>query len=89
MAQARLTHRIMLRDAVVCCRLCDPPCRVDIPARVFYRLRDEDRVSCPQGHQGSLLQYKQAAACIAVASGPFIRYDGYLAGGLGSGSGET
>jgi hypothetical protein len=32
-------------------------------------------VSCPRGHQGTLIEYKQAAACIASIYGPFVRYD--------------
>ncbi len=68
-------HRLMLHDAAVCCRLCDPPQRVDIPARVFYRLRDADLVACPNGHQGTLLEYKHAASRIGSPHGPFIRYD--------------
>lgn len=86
MGRSRLTHRIMLHDAAVCCQFCDPPSRVEVPARVFYRLRDEDLISCPRGHQGTLLQYKQAAACIAVAHGPFIRYDHHPADWLSSGA---
>jgi len=68
-------HRLMLHDVAVCCRLCDPPQRVEIPARVFYRLRDADSVACPNGHQGTLLEYKQAAGQVATPHGPFIRYD--------------
>ncbi|HEY4128307.1 MAG TPA: hypothetical protein VGN70_09700 [Gammaproteobacteria bacterium] len=68
-------HRLMLHDAVVCCRLCVPPQQVDIPARIFYRLRDGDAVSCPNGHLGTLLDYKHAAGRIGTAYGPFIRYD--------------
>jgi hypothetical protein len=71
----RLDHRLMLHDPAVCCRLCDPPQRVEIPARVFYRLRDGDQVSCPNGHLGTLLEYKHAAGRIGSAHGPFIRYD--------------
>lgn len=68
-------HRMTLRDVAVCCRLCDPPQRVEIPARVFYRLKDADSVACPNGHQGTLLEYKQAAEQVAMPHGPFIRYD--------------
>lgn len=75
MENSRSTHRLMLHDAAVCCQLCEPPTRVDVPARVFYRLRDADLISCRNGHQGTLLEYKQAAASLAVAHGPFIRYD--------------
>ena len=72
-------HRLMLHDAAVCCRLCDPPQRVEIPARVFYRLKDADSVACPNGHQGTLLEYKQAAGQIATPHGPFIRYEHHSA----------
>lgn len=67
------------QETVVCCRLCDPPQRVELPARVFYRLKDADTLTCPNGHQGTLLEYKQAAAERGAVHGPFIRYD-YLAG---------
>ncbi|HEV2332194.1 MAG TPA: hypothetical protein VGV16_03450 [Gammaproteobacteria bacterium] len=70
----RLQHRIMLHDAAVYCHLCTPPCRVDVPARVFYRLKDEDFVSCPKGHKGTLIEYKRAAASLDHPCGPFIRY---------------
>lgn len=68
-------HRLMLDGTAVYCRLCEPPRRIDIPAGVFYRLRDTDPVSCPNGHQGTLLEYKHAAAQMTTAHGPFIRYD--------------
>lgn len=71
----RLQHRIMLHDAAVYCHLCTPPCRVDVPARVFYRLKDEDYVSCPKGHKGTLIEYKRAAASLDYPCGPFIRYE--------------
>jgi len=71
----RLDHRLMLNDAPVCCRLCEPPQRVEVPARVFYRLKDTDTITCPNGHRGTLLEYKQAACHISSAHGPFIRYD--------------
>lgn len=71
----RLQHRVMLQHAAVYCHLCSPPCRVDIPARVFYRLKDEDFVSCPRGHQGTLIEYKRAAANLDYPCGPFIRYE--------------
>lgn len=67
-------HRMMLHDAAVCCCLCDPPQRVEIPARIFYRLKDGDTVACANGHQGTLLEYKQAAGQLATPCGPFIRY---------------
>lgn len=70
----RQEHRLMLHDAAVCCRLCDPPQRVEVPPRVFYRLRDTDHLTCPNGHQGTLLEYKRAAGQIATPHGPFIRY---------------
>jgi hypothetical protein len=69
------SHRVMLHDAAVCCHLCDPPQRVEVPARVFYRLRDSDFIACPNGHQGTLLEYKHAACHLATPHGPFIRYD--------------
>ncbi len=85
----RLSHRIMLHDAPVCCHLCTPPCQVDIPARVFYKLKDEDFVSCPNGHMGTLMEYKRAAASVANACGPFIRYDPHPADWLSSGESAT
>lgn len=74
MGRHRYGPHIMFHDAPVCCQLCDPPQRVEIPARVFYKLKDTDVVNCPNGHQGTLLQYKQAATCMATAYGPFIRF---------------
>lgn len=68
-------HPLPQRDTPVCCHLCDPPQQVEIPARVFYRLKDADSVACPNGHRGTLLEYKQAAAERGTAHGPFIRYD--------------
>lgn len=59
----------------VCCSRCNPPQRVEVPARIFYRLKDHELISCPNGHQGTLLDYKRAASEMAVAHGPFIRYD--------------
>ena len=73
-------HRLPQQDSAVCCRLCDPPQRVEIPARVFYRLKDADTVTCPNGHRGTLLEYNQAAAERGTAHGPFIRYDIPLSG---------
>lgn len=71
----RIDHKPMMEDNVVYCRLCEPPRRVEIPAGVFYRLRDMDQVTCPNGHHGTLLEYKHAAVQVAAAHGPFIRYD--------------
>jgi hypothetical protein len=79
-------HRMMLHDAAVCCRLCDPPQRVDIPARIFYRLKDVDSVACANGHQGTLLEYKQAASQLATPHGPFIRYGQHSADWLAAGA---
>lgn len=81
-------HRMMLHDVAVCCRLCDPPQRVEIPARVFYRLKDADTVACPNGHQGTVLEYKQAAGQLATAHGPFIRYGHHPADWLAAGTPE-
>jgi len=78
--KTRTDHRLMLENTAVYCRLCDPPRQIEIPAGVFYRLRDMDQVACPNGHQGTLLEYKHAAAQIATAHGPFIRYDHQPAG---------
>jgi hypothetical protein len=89
MGHRNLDHRIMLHDAAVCCHLCTPPRRVEIPARVFYKLKDEDFVSCPNGHMGTLMEYKRAAASIAFACGPFIRYDHHPADWLSSDSDGT
>lgn len=74
MGSHRPSPRILEQDAPVCCHYCDPPRRVEIPARVFYKLRDGDVVTCPGGHQGTLLQYKQAAACLGAVHGPFVRF---------------
>ena len=67
-----------LPTTAVCCRECDPPTRVEIPARVFYRLKDHEMVSCPNGHQGSLAEYKQAAAGTAERYGPFMGFREHL-----------
>lgn len=77
-------HRMMLHHDAVCCCLCDPPQRVEIPARIFYRLKDMDMVTCPNGHQGTLREYKQAAAEPATPHGPFIRYGRHPADWLAS-----
>ncbi len=66
-------QRHPLPDAV-CCHLCVPPQRVEIPAGVFYRLRDADLIACANGHQGTLSEYKRAAARVGTPHGPFIRY---------------
>ena len=81
-------YHLPRQDTDVCCHLCEPPQRVEIPARVFYRLKDTDTVSCPNGHRGSLLEYKQAAADRGTVYGPFIRYH-YLAGALAGGSSRS
>ncbi|HET7396063.1 MAG TPA: hypothetical protein VFK12_06460 [Gammaproteobacteria bacterium] len=39
---------------------------------MFYRLRDQDLVDCPSGHQGTLRDYKYAVAHPGEQSGPFI-----------------
>jgi len=76
-------------DAAVCCRLCDPPQRVEVPARIFYRLKDADTIACPNGHQGTLLEYKQAASERSTAHGPFIRYHPHPADWLSGDEGGT
>jgi hypothetical protein len=68
-----------LPTTAVCCRECDPPTRVEIPARVFYRLKDHDLVSCPNGHRGSLAEYKLAATGAAEPQGPFMSFPDYPA----------
>ncbi len=78
-----------LPDAPVCCQLCDPPSRVEVPARVFYKLRDEDLIACPNGHQGTVWEYKQAAGTVATSHGPFIRYDYHPADWLSSADGGS
>jgi hypothetical protein len=88
MNDSRQGHRLMLHDAAVCCRLCDPPQRVEVPARVFYRLRDQDLIACPNGHQGTLQQYKDAAQQQGATHGPFIRYDPHPADWLPPQAGE-
>ncbi|MGH7485884.1 MAG: hypothetical protein ACREMY_09825, partial [bacterium] len=62
MASARVRSLISLLDSSVYCGLCEPPSPVEISASVFYRLRDQDIVSCPNGHQGKLSDYKYAVA---------------------------
>ena len=79
----------MLPDAPVCCQLCDPPSRVEVPARVFYKLRDEDLIACPNGHQGTVWEYKQAAGNVASSHGPFIRYEYHPADWLSSADGGS
>ena len=75
-------------DAAVYCRLCDPPQRVELPARVFYRLKDADSIVCPNGHRGTLLEYKQAASERGTAYGPFIRFDHHPTDWLARNSGR-
>ncbi len=82
------SHRVTLHDAAVCCRLCDPPQRVEVAARIFYKLKDTDLIACPNGHQGTLLEYKNAAGQIATPHGPFIRYDPHPADWLPPLAGE-
>jgi hypothetical protein len=69
------TSSIKLPEPTVYCRECDPPSRVDIPAGVYYRMQDADTVSCPNGHRGTLEDYKNAARDPAVRHGPFVRSD--------------
>ena len=88
-APDRRSPSIMLRDAPVCCHLCDPPSRVEVPARVFYKLRDEDLISCPNGHRGTVWEYKMAAGSVATSHGPFIRYDYHPADWLSSADGTA
>lgn len=66
-------------DAAVCCHRCEPPQRVEVPARIFYRLRDADLITCPNGHQGTLFEYKRAASLVGTPQGPFIRYHAHHA----------
>lgn len=72
MASARVRSLISLLDSSIYCALCEPPAPVEIRASVFYKLRDQDSVSCPNGHQGTLRDYKYAAAHPGERSGPFI-----------------
>jgi hypothetical protein len=72
MSSARVRSLISLLDSGIYCSLCSPPVPVEIRARVFYRLRDEDVVNCPNGHQGTLRDYKHAAANPGEQAGPFI-----------------
>jgi hypothetical protein len=72
MSSARVRSLISLLDSSIYCSLCNPPVPVEIRARVFYRLRDEDPVTCPNGHHGTLRDYKSAVANPGEQSGPFI-----------------
>ncbi len=76
MDQVHLTSLIGLRNSSVWCQECDPPTRVEVPVRVFYRLHDEEVIACPNGHQGTMREYKDAANRADVRHGPFIRLDG-------------
>ena len=78
MGYARQTGMLETLSAAVCCWECDPPSRVEIPARVYYRLKDQDSVSCPNGHMGSLADYKRAAGGTGERHGPFLGLDGGL-----------
>lgn len=72
MSSARVRSLISQLDWIVYCSECDPPVPVEVRARVFYRLRDEDLVRCPNGHRGTLHDYKHAAAHPGQPSGPFV-----------------
>jgi len=72
MTSARVKSLINRLDSVVYCTDCEPPVPVEVRAKVFYRLRDHDLVRCPNGHQGTLHDYKYAAANPGEKSGPFV-----------------
>ena len=72
MTSARVKSLISGLDSVVYCTDCVPPIAVEIRANVFYRLQDHDLVSCPNGHRGTLRDYKYAAANPGEKSGPFV-----------------
>ncbi|HET7922884.1 MAG TPA: hypothetical protein VFM15_09040 [Gammaproteobacteria bacterium] len=59
-------------DSVICCAECSPPVVVEVPVGVFYRLREHDLVRCPNGHQGTLLEYRHAANHPGERCGPFL-----------------
>jgi len=75
MGYARQAGMLSMPSTAVCCWECDPPSRVEIPARVYYRLKDSDLVSCPNGHVGKLADYKRAANSPAERHGPFMGLD--------------
>jgi hypothetical protein len=76
MDRDQLASLVGLRNSSVWCQECDPPTRVEVAARVFYRLKDEEAIACPNGHRGTVREYKDAANSAAVRHGPFIRLDG-------------
>jgi hypothetical protein len=72
MSPARVRSLISLLDSTIYCSECNPPVPVEIQARVFYRMRDQDLVHCPNGHQGTMRDYKHAVAHPGERSGPFV-----------------
>lgn len=72
MSSARVRSLINQLDSTVYCTACEPPVPVEVRARVFYRMHDHDLVSCPNGHQGTLGDYKRAASNPGKPAGPFI-----------------
>lgn len=72
MASAGVRLLIDRLEAEVYCAECVPPIPVEVRANVFYRLRDHDPIKCPNGHQGTLRDYKYAVANPGERSGPFV-----------------
>lgn len=72
MESGRARSRIELLDSIICCAECNPPAVVEVPVGVFYRLRDHDLVRCPNGHSGTLLEYKHAGSHPGERCGPFV-----------------
>lgn len=73
MEKSYLAALIRLHNAPVCCVECRPPTPLEIPARIFYRLKDHDLIACPQGHRGSLRDFKHARDHFGERYGPFLR----------------
>ncbi|HEX5340228.1 MAG TPA: hypothetical protein VFX47_05060 [Gammaproteobacteria bacterium] len=72
MESGRARSHLDLLSSVICCAECEPPVAVEIPVGVFYRLRDHDTISCPNGHRGSVLDYKNAGNQSGERCGPFV-----------------
>lgn len=73
MQQAGITALFKSYGATVCCAECSPPSILEIPAHIFYRLKDADVIACRHGHHGTLREYKDAANGPSTRCGPFVR----------------
>lgn len=72
MASVRVKSLICQLDWNIFCTECNPPAPVEVRAGVFYRFHDQELISCPNGHQGTLRDYRRAAACPGEQAGPFV-----------------